>query len=210
MELYNPTDGTVEVRGWSISDNHGTDVIPPLNLSTKGLAVVAASQDFHINFPDHYCTTVIIQDGSIGNGLSNDGDRLTLKDGAGTTIDAISYGDDETVSSPPLPKVVEGHSLERAPAGGDFIDNPDPSPCNSLATANATATPNCTATPTGDSTIASSTPSASDANESDNTPLPGEPDEPADPLWPALAAAEAVVLCGVVYMIDRKRKQKTK
>ena len=210
LELYNPTDGTVELRGWSISDNYGTDAIPPLNISADSPAIVAASQGFHTNFPDSDCTIVIIADGSIGNGLSNDGDSLSLKDGAGTTIDSISYGDDETVSSPPYPKVAEGHSLERSPAGGIFIDNPDPSPCSAIATVNATPYASCTATPTGGSTAIPPTPSTSDADEDETQLLPDEPDEPVDPVLPALAVSEALALCGVIYMIDRKRKQKSK
>ena len=106
--------------------------------------------------------------------------------------------------------MAEGHSLERSPAGGIFIDNPDPSPCSALTTINATPDASCTATPTVDSTTLPATPSPSDADEDETQLLSDEPDEPVDPIWPALAAAEALALCGIVYMIDRKRKQKSK
>jgi hypothetical protein len=92
-------------------------------------------------------------DGRIGNGLSNTGDRLTLLAPTGKIIDALSYGDDNTIMLPPCQDVPEGHSLERRPAGldtnqaSDFVDNAMPSPGYGLPSPTPTPTPTLSPTP---------------------------------------------------------------
>jgi hypothetical protein len=104
---------------------------------------------------------VTISDGRIGNGLADDGDRLVLRDGQGSVIDALSYGRDATVFQPPAPAVAAGHSLQRIQSdvdtdqASDFADTSDPSPGMPMPPATPTATPTVTPTPT-----ASATPSA--------------------------------------------------
>lgn len=144
IELYNPTDAPVDLSGWTIGDNAASDPVPALSLSPGSHAIIAATANFSDNFPGCSCTVVYIADGEIGNGLSNAGDRIILKDSAGTTIDAISYGTDTTYTS--LPDVAAGHSLGRSPAGGSFVDNPDPSPCSGYSTATPTPSPSPTST----------------------------------------------------------------
>jgi len=144
------------LTGWGIADNHGIDYIASLQLPPGGFAVIAAGADFYDNFPDFNGDIVFIADGSIGNGLNNGGDRLVLTDPTGKIIDALSYGDDATMMSPPCQDVAEGHSLERQPAGldtdqaSDFVDNETPSPGYGLesATPTPTSTPTPTTTPT--------------------------------------------------------------
>ena len=129
LEVFNCTAETIILNGWSIRDNFGSDPIPPLVLPSNCLAVIAATEDgFRANFPDFDGNIVFVDDGKIGNGLSNEGDRIILEDGKGSVISALSYGGD-TSRSPHLPGVSEGHSLERLPAGGEeFVDNPAPTP----------------------------------------------------------------------------------
>jgi hypothetical protein len=150
VELYNPADTTVELNGWTIGDNAGSDTVPALSLPSETVTIIAATANFSDNFPGCSCTIVYIADGTIGNGLSNTGDRVILKDNGGTTIDAVSYGTDTTYTS--LPDVAAGHSLERSPAGGSFVDNANPSPCSNYPTATATPTLTPTATPSPTST----------------------------------------------------------
>jgi len=72
--------------------------------------------------------------GNIGNGLSNTGDRLILKDQDGNIIDQMSYGADNSIFDPACPNVARGHSLERKSLGkdtdtnDDFIDQVSPTP----------------------------------------------------------------------------------
>ena len=154
LELYNCTNEPVNLEGWRISDNYDSDPIPSLTLPSYGFAVIAATQDFQTNFTGLNCTIRFIKDGKIGNGLSNDGDRLILEDSASTIIDALSYGDNDAIMLPQCKDVAAGHSLERQSAGldtdkaGDFVDNPNPTPCYGLATSIPTPTPTIIPTPT--------------------------------------------------------------
>jgi hypothetical protein len=132
VEIYNPGSESVTLAGWLICDNRAADAIPEVVLQANGLAIVAASQNFSVNFPDYEGTIVFITDGRIGNGMGNGGDCLILKDSAGTTIDEISYGDDDSITSLPWPEVADGHSLERKPCGGQFVDNDAPTPGHCL------------------------------------------------------------------------------
>jgi hypothetical protein len=153
LELLNCSSHSTDLTGWSISDNHGSDPIPSLSLPPGGFAVVAARTDFYANFPNFSGNAVFMADGSIGNGLSNTGDRLSLVDPTGKIIDALSYGDDNTLMSPPCSDVTEGHSLERQPAGldtnqaSDFVDNAMPLPGYGLPSPTPTPTPTLSPTP---------------------------------------------------------------
>jgi len=157
LELMNQTARTIELEGWRIEDNYEDDEIPKLQLPAGGFAVVATGTGFYDNFPSFSGDIVFIADGTIGNGLSNSGDRLYLVDSTGKVIDAVSYGNDEVVFSPSCRDVAEGHSLERQPAGfdtdqaSDFVDNGTPTPGSGLAsptpTLPPTKAPTTTATP---------------------------------------------------------------
>jgi hypothetical protein len=153
FELLNRTAGTLELAGWEVADNHGSDPIPSLTLQPDAYVVVAAGTGFFDEFPEFSGQIAFIADGRIGNGLSNSGDRLALVDPAGRTIDSLSYGGDAGLMSPPCPDVKAGHSLERRPAGldtdsaSDFVENEAPSPGFGLAFATPTPSPAATATP---------------------------------------------------------------
>ena len=148
VEIYNTRNEKVELIGWDIRDNGGYDLVPSLNISPNGFVIIAASENFSANFPNYLGEIVYVADGVIGNGLGNNGDRLTIKDSLGTVIDEFSYGEDESITSPPHKKVAEGHSMERKPAGGEFIDNAEPTPGRGLPYATPTPTANSTSTPT--------------------------------------------------------------
>ena len=146
FELLNCTRSTIDLSGWAVADNHEADALPALSLPPGGFAVIAASPGFYDSFPSFHGTVAFLADGSIGNGLSNEGDCLKLLDSAGKVVDGVSYGSDATIMSPPCPRVADGHSLERRPAGfdtgqsSDFVDNGTPSPGIGLPSATATPT----------------------------------------------------------------------
>jgi hypothetical protein len=95
---------------------------------------VAASPDFEHRYAGLQSRVAVVTDGTIGNGLANEGDRLLLLDEEGRPVDALSYGSDREFFEPPAPAVPLGHSLERFPSdrdtdtAADFRDNPNPSP----------------------------------------------------------------------------------
>jgi hypothetical protein len=172
LELYNTRDHIVSLSGWRISDNYGSDAISCVNISPHGFAVVAASHGFEENFPDYTGTIVFIEDGCIGNGLGNNGDCLILRDAEDNVIDALSYGDDDSITSAPFKKVGEGHSMERRPSGGEFEDNEAPTPGAGL-TASASM-PETSPVPTNTSPGTVANRSAVLINEvQNNPPQPG-------------------------------------
>jgi len=134
VELYNRTDHAVDLAGWTLSDNIGSDELPAVTFAPQEFLVVAASPSFYDNFPGFKGTIVFVPDGQLGNGLSNDGDRLILRAPGGLVVDALSWGDDASAFNPPCRDVAAGHSLERMPFGrdtdtaGDFGDQVHPSP----------------------------------------------------------------------------------
>jgi hypothetical protein len=138
LELYNAGAEPVELADWTISDNGAGDRLPPLTLPPAGFVVLAGSEAFRSANPVFDGSLLVLDDGKIGNGLADKGDRLTLRDSDGRLADALSYGEDSTVLSPPVSGVAAGHSLERSPAGhdtdsaADFVDNPRPSPGTGL------------------------------------------------------------------------------
>ena len=134
LELYNAGSEPVDLGDWTISDNGASDRLPPLTLSPGAFAVIAASEAFRSTYPAFDGSLLALDGGKIGNGLGDKGDRLILRDSAGRLADALSYGEDDTILSPPASAVASGHSLERSPPGhdtdsaADFVDNPRPSP----------------------------------------------------------------------------------
>ncbi len=134
VELYNAGPESVELGGWTLSDNVAADTLPPLTLSPGAYAVVTASAGFRRQYPAFRGDLLVLAAGRIGNGLSNEGDRLLLLDDEGRPVDALSYGADHEFFDPPSPAVPPGHSLERFPpdrdtdTAADFRENAHPSP----------------------------------------------------------------------------------
>ena len=131
FELYNTTDQIVTLTNWTITDATSSDVLPAIVISPNGFVVVAASISFTVNYSG-FTGTLVYLGGSIGSGLANSGDRLTLRDDGGAVIDELSWGSNTSVFA--LPGVAAGHSLERQPIGvdtdtaADFVDRSPPTP----------------------------------------------------------------------------------
>jgi hypothetical protein len=134
LELYNAGSEPVDLGDWTISDNGTGDRLPPLTLPPRAFVVIAASEAFRRTYPAFDGSLLALDGDKIGNGLADKGDRLILRDSAGRLADALSYGEDVTILTPPAIAVASGHSLERSPPGhdtdsaADFVDNPRPSP----------------------------------------------------------------------------------
>lgn len=133
FEIYNYNDDSIILSGWTIADGTSSDIIPDLTIGAHDFAIVAASTSFNENYNPEGLNIVYLG-GSIGNGLSNTGDRLILKNNQGEVVDQLSYGSDTSVWNPAIPDVAEGHSIERCPYGrdtdspSDFIDQRSPTP----------------------------------------------------------------------------------
>jgi hypothetical protein len=133
VELYNAGDATVSLDGWSLADASSNVALSELIIAPHGFAIVAASDAFDDAYAD-YDGVLVVLGRRIGNSLGNDGDRLTLLDATGATVDAISWGGDASAFEPSIDDVPAGHSIERRVTGadtdraGDWVDNERPSP----------------------------------------------------------------------------------
>jgi hypothetical protein len=124
VEIYNPSDMTVDLRGWAIRDRETpggninryffgdtTMFIPP-----GGFAVLAGDSSI-FNWQDVNGTeAVFVTAGRRNLGLSTAGDLVMLLDPAGTTIDSVAY---EPSWHHPDITDIRGRSLERiSPTAG--------------------------------------------------------------------------------------------
>jgi hypothetical protein len=107
----------VDISGWTLGDAFAStsDSIPAGSIiPSNGFLIIVASSTtagfWVTEIPGAVPVINIL--GSIGNGLSNDGDALYLHN-AGTLVDALSYGTNTSVFSPAAPDVADGHSLFR-------------------------------------------------------------------------------------------------
>lgn len=180
----NVTSRPIDLLNWTITDNRTRRLLPSLRIPSGGFAVVAATERFGENSPQFDGIVVFMPGGRLGNGLGNEGDRLILQDGRGRTIDAVSYGEDNSVFDPPLPTVVPGHSLERLPAGNNrrqaagFVDNPRPSPGRGLY---PSPSPTPTLTPKIPRPAALSSSTSDGAMSTDSTPVAASSLSPSTP-----------------------------
>ena len=101
IELYNPTNHSINISGWSITDNYvedflegdrdhgnGTTIIP-----AYGYAIIAdhGTKIYeNLSIPTN-TTRFYIDDSNIGNGLGNSEDKLILKNITGNFTDAVEW-----------------------------------------------------------------------------------------------------------------------
>ena len=124
IELYNPTKQSINISGWTISDNYAEDEIIAdtsqgnnnTSIPPKGYAIITdigsrAYENFSIENSSLFLT---VDDKSIGNGLGNSGDKIILKDNNSNVVDAVewikNYSD---IFGSPFIDVKEGCSISR-------------------------------------------------------------------------------------------------
>ena len=96
IELYNNGTSSANITGWKISDNNEED---PLEGNSNDLIIagnsfvliVDSDSRVYSNFAVGNVTWIYIDDSAIGNGLSNSGETLTLKDENNNTVNSVSY-----------------------------------------------------------------------------------------------------------------------
>jgi phosphatidylserine/phosphatidylglycerophosphate/cardiolipin synthase-like enzyme len=135
IELYNPSEESIDVSGWMIADEKevdtitadsdhgdGTTSIPPGGyalLTDKG---TTAYETFTVT---ENTIRLMVDDSTLcGYGLNNKKEKISLMDQEDTVIDAMEWGDDYD-DVPGYPAIVpsEGNSLCRS----EFTDNDDSS-----------------------------------------------------------------------------------
>lgn len=136
VELHNPTLSPVSLAGWSILDGSGSvDTIPSGVIIGAGSYVILAATTTLPNYWTFPAGVLIVNFGSpIGNGLSNDGDAVTLRDTSLLAVDALSWGNNTSVFVNSITDVAEGSSIARVPVSvdtdtaSDWIEDTTPSP----------------------------------------------------------------------------------
>ncbi len=141
IELYNGTLQSIDLQNWQLCDNLycRTIAASSLTLNPSSFAVITNSESTwgYWAIPDGVIKVVL----SSSLSLANSTDMLILKDKEGNIIDQMNWGTPD-LGWPnynvnlwnPGPSVLEGHSLERSPAGkdtntaADFIDQTAPTP----------------------------------------------------------------------------------
>ncbi len=155
LDLYNPLDRPVSLKGWWIADGSGArDPLPDLLLPPHGFVTIAAMPGvFKQDYPDFTGPLYGVPDQRIGNGLSNRGDALFLLNTLYIPVDAVSWGTNHTAFSPPVRPGPPGTSIERIPSGRDTDTAQDwliqhmPAPGHVGPSPSPTPTPTPTATP---------------------------------------------------------------
>ncbi len=138
IELHNATGAPLTLSNWTVADGTSSDTVPDVTIPAHGFVIVAASASFPDDYPGFTGVWVHVG-GTIGSGLNNSGDSVTLRDDVGALVDGVSYGDNTTYwncSAYLCASIDEDHSMERDPAGtdtdspADFVERSSPTPGN--------------------------------------------------------------------------------
>ncbi len=88
VELFNKSDGTINIKDWTFSDNTSNILITPNDKIIESNSFLVLSRDSSIL--NYYSVPVQIVVLNIP-ALNNTGDATVIKDGYGITIDSVSY-----------------------------------------------------------------------------------------------------------------------
>ena len=111
VEIYNPTNQSVSLKNWSLTDNTGTSVVINANktIAAGGFALISKDASGWINWNENKSAMKIELGKIIGDGLDIGGDRLILKNTQSIEVDQMGWN-----SSVPI-----GSSTERLAPGFD-------------------------------------------------------------------------------------------
>ncbi len=136
VELVNTGAEPVDLAGWQIGDTKKMDTLPSFVLAAGGYVVVAGKS---ASLPEGVAV-VRVPDGEIGGGLNNTGDTVRLIAPDGTVVDAISFGDDNSIFDPPPPAPEPGMTIgvrdpraDQADTNWALTDRPSPGAPNTFA-----------------------------------------------------------------------------
>lgn len=135
VELVNTGAEPVDLAGWQIGDAKKMDTLPSFVLAAGGYVVVAGKS---ASLPEGVAA-VRVPDGEIGGGLNNTGDTVRLIAPGGTVVDAISFGDDNSIFDPPPPVPEPGMTIgirdpraDQAATNWALTDRPSPGTANTF------------------------------------------------------------------------------
>lgn len=131
--IHNLEEKDIDLSGWQIcSQRKGNERCNKLSgqILANGFAILtpATTTFSYWKIPENM-TKIVLGKKFGSDGLNNKRDNLILKDSDGNILDALSYGDDNSIFDPPIPLVTEGKSLLRHPpeidtdSAEDFIES---------------------------------------------------------------------------------------
>lgn len=95
IEITNPTDQTVNLKEWTLTDNSDIKVVFETNAFILPKRTVRIIRNGSGNLATGLTNTLFLKH-QIGDGLDNNGDRVALFDQSGRLTDAVSFGNDKT------------------------------------------------------------------------------------------------------------------
>lgn len=137
LELYNGTSASIDVSGWTISTDSGSDRLPSgTSIGAGSYLLISETNELRNYWTIPIDVRMVALNSPIGNGLSRTSDSVTIRNVAGTAIDAVSWGTSTAAFSPAVPIVLLGHSLSRNSiftdknVASDWADKAMPTPGN--------------------------------------------------------------------------------
>ena len=114
VELYNPTNNTIDISGWRLEDASSSYIIPADSTIASESNFTLARDGDTFRSLTNYTKTADVGDLSIS--LGNSGDQLTLKDGNGIEIDFVAW--ENFVSGWDI-VATTGRTIQRLPVDAD-------------------------------------------------------------------------------------------
>lgn len=121
VELFNVSGSSVDISGWTISDNTSVDSLPTVApIPAGGFIVLTTNPTTVVGIPGTAINVILTGAGGnlIGNGLANGGDKLILQNGS-TIIDQMSWGSNFDIFNPGPSSPATGQSIKRVLNGTD-------------------------------------------------------------------------------------------
>lgn len=136
VELYNGSSVSANLSGWKIEDaSRIARTIPAgTTIAPNGFLILAATSTVRGIWNIPQSIPVISFGALLGDGLSNTGDAVKIKNVNNAVVDGISWGTDRSVFNPPLATLEAGHSFARSAllkdgaSPSDWIDAASPTP----------------------------------------------------------------------------------
>jgi hypothetical protein len=120
IEIYNNTGSDVDMSGWLVGDGStSVDLLPEGTvIPENGFLIITNTSGLSTFWTLPEGVSVIALDSAIGNGLSNSGDLVYIKNGE-VVVDQVSFGTNISAFDPSVADVLEGHSISRVDANVD-------------------------------------------------------------------------------------------
>lgn len=120
IELFNPTAATATLSHWVIQTADSTYTIPNgTELGPQRYLVVAGTQDVRALWTIPSASQILVDTNAFGGGFGSAGDRAVLLTNASSTVDALSWGSDNSRLSPAVAAIPSGRSLIRSSLARD-------------------------------------------------------------------------------------------